>query len=136
MAWPPGSHASTFGGNPVSCAAALKTIELLKASLMQNAADVGAFMFERLRGLQEKHQIIGEVRGRGLMIGIELVKDRVTKERAVAERDPVVDACFSRGLLVLGAGKNAIRISPPLVLTKAQASTAVEILDAAFSELS
>ena len=135
MAWPPGSHASTFGGNPVSCAAALKTIELLKTSLMQNAADVGAFMFERLRALQEKHQIIGEVRGRGLMIGIELVKDRVTKERAVAERDRVVDACFSRGLLVLGAGKNAIRISPPLVLTKAQASSAVDILDAAFSEL-
>ena len=70
------------------------------------------------------------------MIGIELVKDRATKERAIAERDQVVDACFSRGLLVLGAGKNAIRISPPLVLTKAQASTAVEILDAAFSALS
>ncbi len=135
MAWPPGSHASTFGGNPVSCAAALKTIELLKTSLMKNAAEVGDFMFDRLRELQQKHQIIGDVRGRGLMIGIELVRDRVTKERAVTERDAVVDACFKRGLLVLGAGKNAIRISPPLVLTKAQASTAVDILDAALSEL-
>ena len=136
MTWPPGSHASTFGGNPVSSAAALKTIELLKSSLMKNAAEVGAYMIDRLRELQQKHQIIGDVRGRGLMIGIELVRDRVTKERATTERDKVVDACFYRGLLVLGAGKNAIRISPPLVLTKAQAATAVEIIDQAFSELS
>ncbi|MBM3809602.1 MAG: acetyl ornithine aminotransferase family protein [Acidimicrobiia bacterium] len=135
MSWPPGSHASTFGGNPVSCAAALKTIELLKASLMQNAADVGAYLLGRLKELQLKHPIVGDVRGKGLMIGIELVRDRVTKERAVTERDAVVDACFQRGLLVLGAGKNAIRISPPLVLTKAQASTAVEIIDAALGSL-
>jgi 4-aminobutyrate aminotransferase len=131
MTWPPGSHASTFGGNPVSCAASLKTIELLKSSLMKNAQDVGAFMMDRLRELQQKHPIIGDVRGRGLMIGIELVRDRVTKERAVDERDKVVEACFSRGLLVLGAGKNAIRLSPPLVLTKAQAETAVKIIDEA-----
>ncbi|HUQ86140.1 MAG TPA: acetyl ornithine aminotransferase family protein [Vicinamibacterales bacterium] len=134
MTWPPGSHASTFGGNPVSCAAALKTIDLLKSSLMKNAADVGAFMMDRLRELQQKHQIIGDVRGRGLMIGVELVRDRVTKERATTERDNIVDACFARGLLVLGAGKNAIRISPPLVLTKAQAETAVKIIDAALTE--
>ena len=134
MTWPPGSHASTFGGNPVSCAAALKTIELLKTSLMKNAADVGAFMMDRLRELQQKHQIIGDVRGRGLMIGVELVRDRVTKERATTERDKIVDACFARGLLLLGAGKNAIRISPPLVLTKAQAETAVSIIDQALTE--
>ncbi len=133
MDWPPGSHASTFGGNPVSCAAAMATITLLKDSLMKNAAEVGAFMMDRLKEVQQKHAIIGEVRGRGLMIGIELVKDRVTKERAVAERDQVVDACFARGLLVLGAGKNAIRLSPPLVLTKAQATTAVDILDQALA---
>jgi 4-aminobutyrate aminotransferase len=131
MTWPPGSHASTFGGNPVSAAAALATIKLLKDLLMKNAADVGAFMMDRLKELQQKHRIIGDVRGRGLMIGIELVRDRVTKERATTERDTVVNECFTRGLLVLGAGKNAIRISPPLVLTKAQASTAVEILDQA-----
>ncbi|MDP2319727.1 MAG: acetyl ornithine aminotransferase family protein [Acidobacteriota bacterium] len=135
MAWPPGSHASTFGGNPVSCAAAMATITLLKDSLIKNAAEVGAFMMDRLKEVQQKHGIIGDVRGRGLMIGIELVKDRVTKERAVAERDKVVDACFARGLLVLGAGKNAIRLSPPLVLTKAQATTAVDILDQALSTL-
>ena len=135
MSWPPGSHASTFGGNPVSCAAALKTIELLKNALMKNAIEVGAFMFDRLRELQQKHQLIGDVRGRGLMIGIELVRDRVTKERASEERDKIVDACFRRGLLLLGAGRNAIRVSPPLVLTKAQAATAVEIIDAAMGEV-
>jgi 4-aminobutyrate aminotransferase len=135
MSWPPGSHASTFGGNPVSCAAALKTIELLKNSLMKNASEVGAFMFDRLRELQQKHRIIGDVRGRGLMIGLELVRDRVTKERASEERDKIVDACFKRGLLLLGAGKNAIRVSPPLVLTKAQAATAVEIIDAAIGDV-
>jgi 4-aminobutyrate aminotransferase len=133
MDWPPGSHASTFGGNPVSCAAALATITLLKDSLMRNAAEVGAFMLDRLKALQQKHAIIGDVRGRGLMIGIELVRDRVTKERATTERDAVVDACFHRGLLVLGAGKNAIRLSPPLVLTKDQATVAVGILDESIS---
>lgn len=133
MSWPPGAHASTFGGNPVSCAAALKTIELLQSSLMQNAADVGAYMMNALRELQDRHAIIGDVRGRGLMIGIEFVRDRATKERATTERDQIVDACFKRGLLVLGAGKNAIRLSPPLVLTKAQAATAVEILGTAIA---
>ena len=88
-----------------------------------------------LKGLQEKHPIIGDVRGRGLMIGIELVKDRTTKERAVKERDRVVDECFNRGMLILGAGRNAIRFSPPLVLTKEQAKVAVGILDAALSTL-
>ncbi|MGE0866765.1 MAG: acetyl ornithine aminotransferase family protein [Vicinamibacterales bacterium] len=135
MDWPPGAHASTFGGNPVSCAAAMATITLLKDSLLKNAAEVGAFMMDRLKALQDKHAIIGDVRGRGLMIGVELVKDRVTKERATAERDKVVDACFARGLLVLGAGKNALRISPPLVLTRAQATTAVDIIDQALSTL-
>lgn len=131
MTWPPGAHASTFGGNPVSCAAAMATIELLEQSLVRNATEVGAYLMDRLRELQQKHAIIGDVRGRGLMIGIELVRDRTTKERADTERDQVVDACFARGLLVLGAGKNAIRLSPPLVLTKEQAGTAVRILDEA-----
>ena len=133
MTWPPGAHASTFGGNPVSCAAAMATIELLEQSLVRNAAEVGAYLVDRLRELQQKHAIIGDVRGRGLMIGIELVRDRTTKERATTERDQVVEACFARGLLVLGAGKNAIRLSPPLVLTKDQAATAVRILDEALS---
>ena len=107
MTWPPGAHASTFGGNPVSCAAAMATITLLKDTLIKNSAEVGALLIDRLRELQQKHPIIGDVRGKGLMIGIELVRDRATKERATSERDRVVDACFSRGLLVLGAGRNA-----------------------------
>jgi 4-aminobutyrate aminotransferase len=135
MDWPPGSHASTFGGNPVSCAAALATIRLLKDSLMKNASEVGAHLLDRLRELQQKHALIGDVRGRGLMIGIELVRDRVTKERATTERDAVVDSCFRRGLLVLGAGRNAIRLSPPLVLSKTQADIAVAIIDAAFDDI-
>jgi 4-aminobutyrate aminotransferase len=129
MSWPPGAHASTFGGNPVACAASLATIDLLRTSLIANAADVGAYMLDLLKGLMDKHAIIGDVRGKGLMIGVELVRDRVTKERAVEERNAVVDECFKRGLLVLGAGRNAIRLSPPLVLTKSQAATAVGILD-------
>ena len=83
----------------------------------------------------DKHPLIGDVRGKGLMIGIEFVRDRQTKERAVAERDAVVEAGFYKGLLVLGAGKNAIRLSPPLVLTRAQADTAMGILDEAFGEV-
>jgi 4-aminobutyrate aminotransferase len=131
MSWPPGSHASTFGGNPVACAASLATIDLLRSSLVKNSAEVGAYMLDLLKGLMDKHPIIGDVRGRGLMIGVELVRDRTTKERATDERNKVVDECFKRGLLVLGAGRNSIRLSPPLVLTKAQAKTAVEILDQA-----
>jgi 4-aminobutyrate aminotransferase len=129
MAWPPGAHASTFGGNPVSCAAAMATIKLLKESLMANAAAVGDHLMERLRHLQTKHPLIGDVRGKGLMIGIELVRDRRTKERATTERDRLVDECFKRGLLVLGAGRNTLRLCPPLVITKQQADTVASIID-------
>jgi len=135
MAWPPGAHASTFGGNPVSCAAALATIKLLKETLVANAADVGAHMMAGLKSLSDAHPLIGDVRGRGLMIGVELVRNRQTKERATTERDAVVNAAFRRGLLVLGAGKNAVRFSPPLVLTKAQADTAVTIFAEALTEV-
>ncbi len=135
MAWPPGAHASTFGGNPVSCAAALTTIALLKDQLVANAAEVGAHLREGLTALAGKHPLIGEVRGRGLMLGVELVRDRQTKERATTERDAVVTAAFTRGLLVLGAGKNAVRFSPPLVLTRAEAETAVRIFDEALTEV-
>jgi 4-aminobutyrate aminotransferase len=136
MTWPPGSHASTFGGNPVACAAALATIKLLRDRLMKNAADVGAHLMAGLRSLMDKHRLIGDVRGRGLMVGVELVRDRQTKERASTERDGVVMAAFNRGLLILGAGKNAIRFSPPLVLTRAEADVAVRIFDEALTEVS
>lgn len=133
MAWPPGAHASTFGGNPVSCAAAIATIELLRESLVKNAAEVGDHLLAGLRALMDKHTIIGDVRGKGLMVGVELVRDRQTKERATEERNAVVDEAFRRGLLILGAGRNAVRFSPPLVLSKGQADTAVRIFDEALT---
>lgn len=135
MVWPPGSHANTFGGNPLSCAAALATIKLVQDSLMANAAEVGAHLMAGLRDLRGKHVLIGDVRGKGLMIGVELVRDRLTKERAPHERDRLVEECFNRGLLVLGAGRNTVRLSPPLVLTKAQADTAVRIIDESLASL-
>ena len=135
MTWPPGAHASTFGGNPVSCAAALATVKLLREGLVENARVVGEHLMRGLQELSRKHPLIGEVRGRGLMIGVELVRDRQTKERASEERDAVVAAAFSRGLLTLGAGSNVVRFSPPLVLSKGQADTAVRVFDEALSEV-
>lgn len=135
MTWGPGAHASTFGGNPVSCAAALATLTLLKERLIANAAEVGGFMIEALADVATRHPLIGQVRGKGLMIGVELVRDRHTKERATTERDAVVQAMFRRGVLILGAGRNAIRFSPPLVLTKEHAQTAVRIFEAAVAEV-
>jgi 4-aminobutyrate aminotransferase len=135
MTWPPGAHASTFGGNPVSCAAALVTIRLLKDQLIANAADVGGRLMAGLKALMDKHPLIGDVRGRGLMVGVELVRNRETKERATDERNAVVTAAFRRGLLILGAGKNSIRFSPPLVLTRDQADTAIGLFDQALAEV-
>jgi 4-aminobutyrate aminotransferase len=135
MTWPPGAHASTFGGNPLSCAAALATIKLLKETLVANATTVGARLMAGLLALKDKHPLIGDVRGRGLMVGVELVRDRTTKERATSERDAAVTAAFNRGLLLLGAGKNSIRFSPPLVLTSSEADTAVQIFDAALADV-
>jgi 4-aminobutyrate aminotransferase len=135
MDWPSGAHSNTFGGNPVACAAALTTLSLIRGGLMKNAAEVGQYLHDMLKELAGRHSLIGDVRGRGLMIGIELVRDRVTKERATTERDALVMAAFRRGLLVLSAGQNVIRLSPPLVLTRAQAETAVRILDESLREI-
>jgi len=135
MTWPPGAHASTFGGNPVSCAAANATIALLEESLVANAAAVGGYLMDAIRSLADKHPLIGDVRGKGLMIGIELVQDRATKVRAVEERNALVQAMFRRGVLVLGAGRNALRLAPPLVLSKAQADSVVRVLDEALTEV-
>src|SRR6185503_15997192 len=111
------------------------TIALLKDQLVANAADVGAHLMAGLKGLMNKHLLIGDVRGRGLMVGVELVRDRDTKERAPDERNAVVTAAFRRGLLILGAGKNSIRFSPPLVLTPEQADTAIDLFDQALTEV-
>ena len=135
MSWPPGAHASTFGGNPVACAAALVTIRLLREQYVQNAATVGGRMMVALRELQDKHPIVGDVRGKGLMIGIELVRDRKTKTRAVEERNALVQAMFRRGVLILGAGRNSIRFAPPLVLTADQADVVIRLFDEALTEV-
>jgi 4-aminobutyrate aminotransferase len=136
MTWPPGAHASTFGGNPVSCAAALETIRVIKDGLVRNAEVVGDYLIGRLRALMDKHPIIGDVRGQGLMIGVELVRDRRTKERADTERNRLVQEMFRRGVLILGAGRNAVRFAPPLVLSKDQVDTVVRIFDEALGAIS
>jgi 4-aminobutyrate aminotransferase len=135
MTWPPGAHASTFGGNPVACAAALATMRLLKQQYVENAARVGEHLINGLRALADKYALIGDVRGMGLMIGVEFVRDRRTKERAAEERNALVQALFRRGVLILGAGRNAVRFAPPLVLTIEQATTALRLFDAAMSEV-
>ena len=135
MSWPPGAHASTFGGNPVACAAALTTLRLLQEQYIANAAEVGAHLMDGLRALQERYPLIGDVRGKGLMIGIELVRDRRTKERAIEERNALVQAAFARGVLILGAGKNALRLAPPLVLTRSQADSVLRVLDQALADV-
>jgi 4-aminobutyrate aminotransferase len=129
MDWGPGSHASTFGGNPVSCVAALETIKLLEEGLIDNARTTGDHLKRRLTELMGRHKLIGDVRGLGLMIGVELVRDRQTKEAASTERDEIVQACFRRGLLMLGCGVNTLRFCPPLVVTPEQCDTAIAILD-------
>lgn len=135
MDWPKGSHASTFGGNPVACVAALETIALLEEGLMDNAQHVGEFLFELLLALKDKHSLIGDVRGKGLMLAIDLVKNRESKEPAGVERDAIVQACFQKGLLLLGCGLSGIRFCPPLIINEHQAATAVRILDEALSEI-
>ncbi|MFB3828745.1 MAG: acetyl ornithine aminotransferase family protein [Bryobacteraceae bacterium] len=129
MTWPPGAHASTFGGNPVSCAAALATIELLENELVENAAVMGAYLMDRMRDWPRRFRRVGEVRGLGLMIGIELVKDRQSREPARELRDRLETEAFQRGLLVLGAGESTLRLSPPLTLSRDQCDCAVEILE-------
>jgi 4-aminobutyrate aminotransferase len=135
MNWEQGAHASTFGGNPVACVAALETIALVEEGLMQNATDVGNYLLGRLRELATRHPLIGDVRGLGLMIGVDLVKNRATKETAPIERDAILQHCFTQGLVILGCGESAIRLCPALVVTREEAETAVRILDTAIAEV-
>ncbi len=135
MDWGPGAHASTFGGNPVSIAAALATIELLEQGLVDNAARLGARMMERMREWPARFPVVGDVRGQGLMIGIEFVTDQQSKAKAGPLRDRIVQMAFERGLLVLGAGENVLRLMPPLVIDDAQADCALDILEASIATL-
>ena len=134
MTWPPGAHASTFGGNPVACAAALVTIGLLQEELVEHAARMGSYLMDRMMDWPERFPVVGDVRGLGLMIGIELVQDRETKTKAPQLRDRVLDRAFQRGLLVLGAGDSTIRLCPPLVVTRDQCAFAIETLEECLKE--
>jgi 4-aminobutyrate aminotransferase len=129
MNWVPGSHASTFGGNPVCIAAALATLDILEREGMKNAATVGEKMLQRLRPWVAKHPTVGEVRGRGLMIGIEIVKDQKSRTSAPPMRDKIVDLAFERGLLILGCGETSIRLCPPLIVNQQEADIALDILE-------
>ncbi len=133
MDWHKGAHASTFGGNPVAIAAALKTIELLESGLVDNAREVGAYLEAGLNKLKDKHDCIGDVRGLGMMLGVEFVEDKSSLKAAPELRDKVEMACFNRGLIILGCGTNTIRFSPPLILAKEHVDVALEIFDEAIA---
>jgi 4-aminobutyrate aminotransferase len=131
MDWEKGSHGNTFGGNPISCAAALATIDLIEKEYMKNAAEVGQHTLDALAELQVRHPSIGDVRGIGLMIGVEFVLDRETKEPAEKLQDRVVDLAFERGLLLLGCSKSVIRIAPPLSISKKEVDEGLVIFEEA-----
>src|ERR1700677_2717867 len=135
MDWVPGSHASTFGGNPISIAAALATMDVLEREGIDNAACVGEFILERLRGWMHTHPLVGDVRGRGLMIGIELVKDKTTREPATALRNRVETIAFEKGLMILGCGETSLRLCPPLIVSKEEASVALDILEESLAQV-
>ena len=134
MDWPPGAHASTFGGNPVACAAALETIRLLETKYVANAARMGEYILGILRDWPAKHRTVGNVRGKGLMIGIELVKDQATREPHPEMRQKVIRRAFELGLLVLGCGESTIRLMPPLIVEKPHADFALDVLDRVITE--
>jgi 4-aminobutyrate aminotransferase len=132
--WPRGAHGNTFGGNPLCCAAALATLDLVETQYTANAAEVGAYFINRLRGLQERHPEIGDVRGRGLFIGMELVTDRVSKLPAKKLCDAVITRAFHNGLILLSCGTSTVRFMPPLVVSRAEVDEALTIVDASLTE--
>jgi 4-aminobutyrate aminotransferase len=134
MDWVPGSHASTFGGNPVCVAAALATLDVIEhEGLLQHSAEVGNYIMKRMADWPNKYEIVGDIRGRGLMIGVDIVKDKKTREYGAAERDRIIQLAFEKGILFLGAGPSTIRIAPPLVVTKDEADVALEALEESIS---
>ncbi len=129
MDWHKGAHASTFGGNPVALTAAMKTIELLEGGLVDNSREVGAYLEAGLNRLKDKYDCIGDVRGLGMMLGVEFVTDKQSLKPAPELRDKIEYACYERGLIILGCGSNSIRWSPPLILAKEHVDVALEIFD-------
>jgi len=135
MDWEAGSHASTFGGNPLSCQAAMATIELLEKSLMKNATTQGKRLMDGLKHMQNVYVCMGDVRGKGLMVGVELVKDRETKEPATAWRAEILKKTFEKGLLLLGCGENSIRFCPSLTVTDDEVDKCLNIFEEAVKEV-
>lgn len=133
MDWPRGAHGNTYGGNPLACVAALKTIELIEREYMQNAIEVGQYVLDALQEIMVRHQSIGDVRGKGLMIGVEFVKERKSRYPAEELRDRIVDLAFERGLLMLGCSKSTIRIAPPLCLTRSEADEGLAVFEEAIT---
>ena len=131
VTWKKGAHGNTYGGNPLACAAALATIDLIDNGYMQNATEMGDYLMGILKEMMLQHPSIGEVRGRGLMIGVEFVKDPDTKEPDSKLRDMIVDNAFLRGLLLLGCGSSVIRLAPPLNVTRHKIDEAMEIFEEA-----
>ncbi len=134
MSWEPGAHSTTFGGNPIACAAALVTIDLLQNGLMRNATRMGGYIMKRLNGMMRRYPIMGDVRGKGLMIGIEFVKSRKTKERAPETADWIANECFRNGLMLLTCGQNSIRFIPPLIISQDTIDQALEIFEKAVAK--
>lgn len=133
MSWTRGAHGNTYGGNPISCAAALATIDLIENGYMQNSLQVGEYIMDALEEIKVRHPSIGEVRGRGLMIGVDFVTDHESRTTADALRNHIVETAFEHGLLTLGCSKSTIRIAPPLCLTRSEADEALEILETAIT---
>jgi 4-aminobutyrate aminotransferase len=129
VTWPLGSHGNTFGGNPIACAAALATIDLIRDEYLQNAKEVGDYALDALNEIAARHPSVGQVRGIGLMIGVEFVKNKQSKEPAHDLRERIVQRAFERGLISLGCGKSTIRVSPPLSITKSEVDDGLEIFE-------
>jgi 4-aminobutyrate aminotransferase len=135
MTWPPGAHGNTFGGNPISCAAALATIDVIEdEGLLQNAAETGRRLMDGLHELAGRHELIGHVRGVGLMVAFEVVSDREARVADPVARDAVVDRAFDRDLLLLGAGKSAVRVVPPLNVTNDEIDEVLHRLDGSLAD--
>jgi len=129
VTWPMGSHGNTYGGNPIACAAALATMDLIQDEYLKNAQEIGDYALDALNEIAVRHPSIGQVRGIGLMIGVEFVKNKQSKEPAHDLMERIVLRAFERGLLSLGCGKNTIRISPPLSITKGEMDDGLEIFE-------
>jgi len=135
MDWEAGSHASTFGGNPLACQAAMATIELLEGSLMANAAAQGERLLDSLRDMQRRFECMGDVRGKGLMVGVELVKDRQSKTPAADWRGRIIQRAFEKGLLILGCGQNSIRFCPSLTVSAEEIDVCLSIFEECLKEI-